>query len=367
MDSKAGTRKNFRAIKRRIVALAEKAFNFKSAKTAVGVIRYSFHDVVAVIDSEKAGLKVRDVIEGLDRDIPIVPSLDEAMRYEPDCLLIGVAPRGGALPPEWREIIKAALERGLHVYNGLHSFLTDDRELRALARRHHAIIWDVRRPEPNLPVALGLSHSTKSYIVETVGSDCSVGKMTAALEVMQALRRKGLKAEFVATGQTGILISGWGQPVDAIVGDFMAGAVEHEVLKLDGQVDVILIEGQGSLLHPGYSSVTLALLHGGAPDALILCHQSTRHEIAGGYNIPIPPLSRLREIYETAASWIHPTQTLAVSLNTYGLSDDEARADIARVAQETGLPTTDPVRFDPDVIADAIVAGHERHTANDPR
>lgn len=351
---------NFKSKKRRMIAIAEDSFDFHNAKTACGVIRYGFHDVLAVIDSTKAGRATDEFVPGLGKKIPIVASLEEALAFKPDCLLIGVAPRGGALPESWVDVIKKSIAAGLDIYNGLHTFLTNDPDMMALAKRHGVIIWDVRKPDKNLPVALGLCQKAKSYLLHTVGSDCSVGKMTAALELREAIRKRGLTVEFVATGQTGILITGWGQPVDAIPGDFMAGSVEKEVMALDGKVDIIMIEGQGSLLHPGYSGVTLALLHGSAPDALIYCHQSDRHEIARGYKIPIPPASVMCKLYEDAAGWVKPTHTIAVCLNTFRQDEEEALGSIQATAEESGLPTTDPVRFDPAPVVDAILADYKK-------
>ena len=352
---------NFRTEKRRIVALAEGQFDFKNAKTACGVIRYGFHNVVAVIDRTKSGKTVEDVVPGIGSSAPIVSSLEQTLKWKPDCLLIGVAPRGGGLPPEWKEIILRAIAAGCHIYSGLHIPLSSDPEISAMAKKHDRIIWDIRKPEPPLPVALGKAAKARSFIVETVGTDCAVGKMTASLEILRGLRKKGVSCEFIATGQTGMIISGWGQPVDAIPGDFMAGVVEREVMKLDGKVDVILVEGQGSLIHPGYSSVTMAILHGAAPDALILCHQSTRLEVARGYKIPIPPLKEAAGMYETAAGWIKPAPTIAVALNTFGLEETAARRAIEESANESEFPTADPVRFGSNIIVDAIVQSMEKY------
>jgi D-glutamate N-acetyltransferase len=350
---------DFRKEKRRLVILAEGNFDFKNAKTACGAIRYGFHDILCIIDSEKAGMTAGDAIPGLKSNIPIVASLDEALLKKPDSLLIGVASRGGGLPSSWRKIIIKSLMNGMHIYSGLHIFLSDDMEFKCLAEKYGRILWDIRKPAKNLPVALGRCRKAKSFIVHTVGTDCSVGKMTAGLEIIKGLRKKGITVEFVSTGQTGILITGYGQPVDAIAGDFMAGSVEMEIMNLDEKVDMIFIEGQGSLLHPGYSSVTLGILHGSAPDALILCHQSTRKEVARGYKIPIPPLSRMKKIYEDAAGLIKKTSTVAVALNTSGLEEEEALLDITNTMEESGLPTADPVRFSPEIIIDALISSYE--------
>lgn len=352
---------DFKRENRKIVALAEGLFDYKNAKTACGVIRYGFHDVVAVIDSTKAGKNTADIVPGIGKNIPIVSKLEEALSMKPDCLLIGVAPKGGGLPEEWRGIIKAAIEAGLHIYSGMHMFMSEDEEFSRLAKSRGVILWDIRRPDRNLPVALGSAKNAKSFLVQTVGTDCSVGKMTAGLEVVREVRRRGVSAEFVSTGQTGILITGYGQPVDAIPGDFMAGAVEKEIMALDGKVDMIFVEGQGSLIHPGYSSVTLGILHGGAPDALILCHQCTRKEVARGYKIPIPPLGDVAKMYETAASWVKPAETIGVALNTFGLDEKDAKNEIELASREISLPADDPVRFSSEKIVDCLISVYEKH------
>jgi uncharacterized NAD-dependent epimerase/dehydratase family protein len=198
-----------------------------------------------------------------------------------------------------------------------------------------------------------------AFVILAVGSDCNVGKMTAQLELRDALVKRGHKTSFVATGQTGIFIEGWGTAVDAVVADFIAGAAEELVLQGAKGHDIVLVEGQGSLIHPGYSGVTLGLLHGSCPDALILCHQATR-EYIGDYHgrepwVKIPSYLELIDIHERAARPVHPTTVIGICLNTYDMDEAAAREAIARAAEETGLPATDPVRFDPGPLVDAIV------------
>jgi len=342
-------------IARRLVHLAEGEFHPKYAKTSSGVIRYGVHDTVAVIDSTKAGKTCRDVL-GQNCDAPVVASLEEAMAFGPDCLLLGTAPRGGALPDSWRAIVLDAIEHGLDVYSGLHTFLSEDEEFSAAAKRRGVRLWDVRKAPKGLPVGFGACRWAKSYISLTVGSDCSVGKMTASLELQRALSKRGLKAEFVATGQTGILIAGRGHPIDAIPGDFMAGAVEKDCLALDGHCDVILVEGQGTLLHPGYSSVTMGILHGCLPDSVVVCHQPSRTEIAYDYKIPFPPLSVVGQMHAEAVGWLKPCRPVGCALATYDLDETTARKFVEEIGRETGLPTTDAVRFGADNVADAIIA-----------
>jgi uncharacterized NAD-dependent epimerase/dehydratase family protein len=225
-------------------------------------------------------------------------------------------------------------------------------------------IFDLRRPPADLPIASGLAKTVDPLVVLTVGTDCNVGKMTAQLQLTQRLNDRGVRTRFVATGQTGIMIQGWGIAVDAVVADFIAGAAERLVLEGAKDADVVLVEGQGSINHPGYSGVTLGLMHGSCPDALILCHQSTR-EYIGDYRqaawLRIPPLTEYIRLYEAIGSAVHPTKVIGISLNTFDMTDAEARRACEVAAAETGLPATDPVRFDPGPLVDAVITARTRH------
>ena len=216
---------------RRIAILAEGAFEWHYGKTATGVIRYGKDIVVAVIDSTKAGQDVAQALgASIGRGIPVVRDINEALKYQPDTLLIGIAPMGGALPTAWRWQLLAAIEAGLDIVSGLHFFISDDEELRAAAEKRGVTIWDVRRPPDKNRVAQFIPHRPGSHTILMVGSDCAVGKMTVALELDHEAQRRGLNSAFVATGQTGIMISGTGLPVDRIISDFVAGMVEQMVL-----------------------------------------------------------------------------------------------------------------------------------------
>lgn len=340
---------------RRVVILAEGAFSLFGAKTAVGVLRYSRHSVMAVLDSANAGKTVQEVL-GFGGAIPVVASLKDALAFEPEVLLIGIAPTGGQLPPHFRSIILEAIKHRLDVWNGLHYFLADDEEIAEEAARAGVELWDVRRPRRDLHVGQGKALSVRAYTVLTVGTDCNVGKMTAALELREAFQRQGFSAEFVATGQTGILIEGEGTPLDAIPGDFMSGEVERLVLASDRRgADVILVEGQGSLLHPGFGPVTLALMLGAMPDAYILCSVPTRTSYRPDHRIPIPPLSEVIRLYETvmAVSYKAP-KVLGIALNTSELAEGDALSTIEHLERTTGLPTCDPIRTGVGKLVDAL-------------
>ncbi|HXV57585.1 MAG TPA: DUF1611 domain-containing protein [Gaiellaceae bacterium] len=317
-------------------------------KTTYGVIRYGPAPVVAVLDSERVG----ETVEG----VPVVGSVADALAYEPTTALVGVAVAGGRLPPVWRQILKDAIEAGLDVEAGMHEFLADDAELAGLARAHGVELRDYRRPPEGLSVPTGANLEHGASVVLTVGSDCAVGKKTVAVELDRAARGRGLRSVFVPTGQTGIMIAGWGIAVDAVVSDFLAGAGERLVVEGASRGDLLFVEGQGAILHPQFSGVTLGLYHGVAPHALVLVHRAGDTELEGVAGHPIPPLRDLVELYERLALPVRPARVAAVALNTGRLSEDEAREAVARTVEETGLPTTDPVRFGPDPLLDAVLA-----------
>jgi uncharacterized NAD-dependent epimerase/dehydratase family protein len=343
---------------RRIAILAEGQFTWQGAKTAVGMIRYGHDQIVAVLDSTKAGQDVSDVLgDGVGAGIPIVRGVADALDYHPDTLLIGIAPIGGRLPPPWRAQVTQALNSGLGIISGLHEFLDDDPELHALAERAHVEIWDVRRPpaERAMLIARYTPHRPGSHTIYIGGSDSNVGKMTTSLELEREAQRRGLSAGFAATGQTGIMVSGRGLPVDRLISDFTAGGVESLTLEFTQQYEWTFVEGQGSLIHPAYSPVTLALLHGSMPDFQILCHEAGRATIKS-YTVPIPPLPRLVEIYEQAMAWLRPAPVVGIALNTYMLDEAAAQEEIRRAEAETGLPATDCVRFGAGKLIDALLA-----------
>lgn len=341
----------------RFVALAEGAFGPITSKTANGCIRYSPERVLAILDSTRAGQTAQSVL-GFGGDIPVLSTLDEALELGPTALLVGVAPTGGQLPAPWRETIAQALRKGLDVWSGLHYFLANDPVLADAAAEGGARIFDLRRPPRDLGVAAGRVRDVASTVVLTVGSDCNIGKMTSQVQLRDALRARGEKVAFAATGQTGILVEGWGIAVDAVIADFISGAAERLVLKAAEDSDIVLVEGQGSIIHPSYSGVTYGLLHGSLPHAMVLCHQPSRKAINKQEWVRIPPLAELVEMHEYVARPLRASKVIAIALNTFDLPDDEARAAIAAAEAETGLPATDVVRYDPSPIAEAILDFH---------
>jgi uncharacterized NAD-dependent epimerase/dehydratase family protein len=333
-----------------MVILTEGHTNPLTAKTAACILRYRGDEVVALLDSTQAGRTTGELLQA-GGDTPVVARLSEA--HGANSLLIGIAPPGGRFPPTWRAIILEAIRRGMNVISGLHEFLADDAEFAAAAAASGAELVDVRRNrEHDVSNRSGLRE--KCLRIHTVGQDCSVGKMLVAVELTRALQAVGRNAKFVATGQTGILVEGDGVPIDCVVADFVAGAIEKQVLAQQHH-DVLVIEGQGSLAHPRYSAVTLGLLHGCAPHGMILCYEAGRPHTHGMDHVPLTPLAALRSAYETMANLVAPSRIIGVAANTRRLSDDAASVECRRVSAELALPTCDVLRHGPGPLIDAIL------------
>jgi len=342
--------------KQYLILAEEKSADPHYGKTARGVLRYSPHPTVAILDSTRAG----ESHEG----VPVVATVEEALAFEPTTALVGVATQGGRFPPAWRELLRASVAAGLDVENGLHQFLSDDPELVALAKREGVELRDLRKPPADLNVPTGANLEVDARIVLTVGSDCAIGKMTVSLELDREAQTRGLRSVFVPTGQTGIAIAGWGISVDAVVSDFLAGAAERLVLEGATRGNLLWVEGQGALLHPAYSGVTLGLMHGSAPHAYVLCHQAGETAIEGFPDEAIPPLRELVDLHERASLPARRARVAAIALNTRGLSEEEARAAIAAAEAETDLPADDALRFGAAKLLDAVLgAGALRNGA----
>jgi uncharacterized NAD-dependent epimerase/dehydratase family protein len=323
------------------------------AKTAVGVLRYGDQDVVAVLDRESAGTRVNDHVPDV-QDAPVVASMDEA----PDCdrLIVGIAPIGGGFDDAWRPDVRTAIERGCDVVAGLHYFLDDDAEFARLADEHGVELRDVRRPPDDLTVAEGVAGDVGADVVLTVGTDCSVGKMTVSMALVDAARERGVDAAVVPTGQTGIMVEGWGIAVDRVVADFTAGAVERMVLEAAEDHDLLVVEGQGSIVHPAYSGVTCGILHGAMADRLVLCHAAGREAINGYESVPLPPLSEYVGLYEDLAAPVNDAAVVAGALNTRDVDDDAAaRTAVDDYAGAIDAPATDLVRFDAGAVLEAVL------------
>ena len=317
----------------------------RHAKTAHGVLRYARDPVAAVLDRDHAGARLTDVLPEAGRDFPIVASIAEAQPYGPTSLLLGVATPGGWIPEHWRDSTIEAIRGGMEIVNGLHNFLRDDPELVSLAHDHGARLWDVREPPPGIPLSAGRALEVPARIVATVGSDCAVGKMTVALELVESARSAGRSAEFVPTGQTGIMIAGWGIAIDRVISDFTAGAAEKLILDAP-TAEVLVVEGQGSLWHPSYSGVTLGLVHGSAPEAMVFCHQAGRRAIEEPPYTALPSPAEMIATYEDMASVVRPAKVACVALNCKGLDPDAARRAVEELEDETGLVCGDVLAGD---------------------
>lgn len=334
----------------KIVILTEGRTEPISGKTAFCVVRYRGRDVVALLDSTQAGKTAGDVL-GVGEALPIIASLDQAP--EANTLLIGVASAGGKIPADWHEIILGAIARGMDVISGLHEFLTSNARFVAAAAEHGVQLVDIRKNDER-DVADGKGFRADCVRVQTVGQDCSVGKMVASVELTQALKRAGHDAKFIATGQTGIMVEGDGCPVDCVVSDFVNGAVEKLVRRHEHR-DYLIVEGQGSLAHPRYSPVTLGLLHGARPQGMVLCYEAARPHLHGMPHVPLTPLDQLRDAYQITAGLVAPSRVIAVAANTRRLSPREAQQECERIEQWLGVPACDVYRDGAGKLVEAVL------------
>jgi uncharacterized NAD-dependent epimerase/dehydratase family protein len=346
----------------RYLVLADGLFGPEESKTANACIRYTPERVVGVLDARSAGKTSQQVL-GFGGDIPVVATLEEGLALKPNALLVGIAPAGGQLPESWIELLSRAIDARLEIWSGLHTFIGDIPELAALAAKRGVTIRDLRRPPAKITVSNGRVRNVSATVVLTVGTDCNIGKMTTQLQILSGLRARGIRTNFAATGQTGILIEGRGIGVDAVIADFIGGAAEQLVLECAEDADLVLVEGQGSIIHPSYSGVTYGLLHGSLPHAQVMCAQPSRTAINRCEWVKIPPLVDFIRMSEAAAAPLRPAPVIAVALNTYDMTEDAARKAIEQTERETGLPTTDPVRYDTAPIVEALAKYHHGRTA----
>lgn len=339
---------------RKMVLLTWGYSNPRTAKTAAGLLRYCPEECVAVFDPDNAGRKAREFLDA-GGDTPIIGRLDEAP--EARTLVMGIAPPGGRIPDAWRSVLLEAIDRGMDILSGLHDFLSDDPQLAAAAQRRGTKITDVRKNNFR-QIARRQGLNPNCLRVHTVGHDCSVGKMVVSLELTRGLQQRGVDAHFVATGQTGIMVSGAGLPLDCIVADFVAGGAEQLVLE-NQHHEVLLVEGQGSLVHPSYSGVTLSLLHGCLPHAMILIFEAGRTTVGGIDHVPIPSLQRIRELFETMANIHQPCVTLGIAMNGRRMLPQEAQSLAKQVEDEMQLPVVDVLREGPQRLVAVVDQFHK--------
>jgi uncharacterized NAD-dependent epimerase/dehydratase family protein len=338
-----------------VAILAHEGFPDR-AKTATGILRYGDQDVRAVLDRENAGKRVNDLVPGV-ADAPIVDGIEEVpgiAEGEIDALVIGIAPIGGGFAEFWRPDVRGAIEQGCDVFSGLHYFLGEDEAFAALAAEHGGELIDLREPPENSTVSQGVASEVDAQVVLTVGTDCSVGKMTVSYELVEAAKREGIDAAVIPTGQTGIAIEGWGNPIDRVVSDFAAGAVEEMIVERGAAHDLLVVEGQGSITHPAYSAVTCGILHGAMADSLVLCHAAGRERVHGYEDYELPSIPTYRSLYEDLAAPVRETEVVAGALNTSHLDDEPAQEAIEEYAEALGVPASDPIRFGSEEILEAI-------------
>jgi uncharacterized NAD-dependent epimerase/dehydratase family protein len=345
---------------RKMILLTWGHSNPRTAKTATGLLRYCPQECVAVFDPDCAGQTAQDCLE-VGGQIPIVARLEEAP--EANTLVIGIAPPGGKVPAAWRAVILEAIGRGMHVLSGLHDFLSEDPQLATAAREHGVEITDIRKNSFK-QIARREGFNPDCLRLHTVGHDCSVGKMVVSLELERGLTAIGRDAHFVATGQTGIMVSGSGLPIDCIVADFVSGAAESLVLDAQHH-EIIVVEGQGSLAHPSYSAVTLGLLHGCQPHGLVFVFEAGRETVGGLEHVVLPSLKKQRALFEAMASIYQPCETIGLAMNGRKLSQAQATEVARAVEAEMELPVVDVIRDGPGRLvaaADAFYqSGRWRH------
>lgn len=327
--------------------------NPRTAKTATGLLRFCPDECSAVFDPENVGKHADELLE-VGAGVPIIGELSECPGA--DTLVMGIAPPGGKIPESWRKVILEAIERGMNILSGLHDFMSDDQEFVQAASSKGVTITDVRKNSFR-EIARRPGFHANCLRVHTVGHDCSVGKMLVSLAIARGLTQRGMDAHFIATGQTGIMVSGQGLPIDCIAADFVSGAAEHLVLENE-QHEILVVEGQGSLVHPSYSAVTLGLLHGCQPQALVFVFEAGRDAVSGLEHVPLPSLKDQIQLFETMGGIYQPTRVIAVAMNGRHLAPEAAQELGQQVEQELGLPVVDVVRDGPDRLLDTICEFH---------
>jgi uncharacterized NAD-dependent epimerase/dehydratase family protein len=342
----------------RLAILQHGGFTTRHGKTGISLLRYRGAEVVAVIDRETAGRSLREVSKMPEvPDIKVVASAAEALAAKPTVLAIGISPSGGIVRDEWWVDLRAAIRGGVSLWNGCHTPLLSDPEI-AAAVKPGVYVWDMRREPAGLKPGSAAARNLACKRVLFVGTDMNIGKMTAALEFDREARARGVRSAFIGTGQTGMMICGSGMCLDAVRVDYASGAVEAELMRTGPDNDVLWVEGQGSMLNPA-STATLPLLRGTQPTHLVLVHKAGMKTLHAFPDITIPPLKDVIEFYErvtTAAGALPPAKVIGIALNTWGLDDATARAEIAAAEKATGLPTTDAVRYGSKAILAAILA-----------
>ena len=343
----------------RIAILLHHGVTGAKGKTGLALLRYSKNPIAVVIDETCTGQSIGE-LTGIERDVPVVATMADALNYSPDVLAIGLAPSGGRLPEPWIEDVRVAIASGLNVMNGLHTYFNDDPSLTQHLNRDRypdQWIWDMRREPNGLSVGSGKARQLNCRRVLAVGTDMAVGKMSTCIELNRATKARGLRSQLIATGQTALMLGAPGIALDAIRVDFASGAVEQTVLAHGDFNDILYVEGQGSLLNPA-STATLPLIRGSQPTHLVLVHKINLEHIQHFPDFIIPPMQEVISLYQNVANaggTFPSPKIVGIALNTFGVSEDEARIAISSLMSMTGLPCTDVVRFSPEPLLDAIL------------
>jgi len=319
------------------------------AKTADGLLRFSNYQILGVIDSTAKENIVSEVLTDVSLETLILKEAGKScFETNPEYIFVGVAPEGEDLPEKWKTDFIFFLERGIPIVSGIHFDLAKDKDIKKIIDKNPKLLINTRYSPTGLQVGSALAFNIKKPIVLTVGSDAAIGKMTATYKLHFEALKQGLNSAFIPTGQTTIMIEGWGYSVDAIIGDFMAGSVEEMVLSKK-ESDIIFVEGQGSIFHPGFSNTTISLIHGAVPTHMILVHRPQRINSIGSDLVKLPPLKEVIKMYESLSlPQQRSCKVVGIALNTKGMSEDLARAEIEKVEKETELPTNDVIRFGAD-------------------
>ena len=342
---------------KKIAVYMEGAVLGVGGKMGIGVLCYSPNPIVCVVDSQTVGKDI-GALSGVPRSAPIVGSISAAIELGAEVLILGIAPPGGLIPPDWFPVIDEAVAGGLSIVNGLHDLLGPRYPALNQGPGSSQFIWDIRIEPKGLQPGTAKAAALSCKRVLLIGTDMNVGKMTAGLEIARVSREWGVNTEFVATGQIGITVTGAGVPLDAIRVDFASGSIEREVLAAsDRGAELVVVEGQGALIHPG-STANLPLLRGSCPTHLILCHRAGQDHLTYLKDIKIPNLRQYIDLYESLATacgaFPRPT-TVGVALNTFHVKQDQESQDAcAEIEARLGIPCVDPIRHGPDRLVTAL-------------
>ena len=336
---------------KRFVVLCHDAFNYIKNKTGNMLIRYRPDEVVAVIDREKVGSNCEQEI-GVGGDTPVLANFNDSLPFKPNTLVIGNATQGGFITDEYRKEIANAINAGCDVISGMHQFLNDDEDLRSKAEERGVQLIDLRMP-PNPPhFPTGSWQKRKIPVLLIVGTDCDTGKMTTAWELSKRLKNRGRRVEFIGTGQTGILQSGSGVPIDAVKADFMAGEIEYLIDNVPNDTELVIVEGQGALTNQFYAGVTLGLMHGAMPDYMLMTHDPTRDLDVTDF--PMTTMKHVMDLHLDLMKSFKQSRFIGINLLTFAFDNEKALKIIEDSHKEFNMETTDLIRFGDKGLLDAI-------------